>query len=299
MVANKKKEELECLRSTGNIPVANLKIFDSIRKLQYTDYVLDHVDYTITMYKEYLERLNSMSEDEKAAFLRTIKIAEVIDNHSLEKEDSFLIALYLEQFQQNSIDYLLENSTDSLKRQDFIDGHKLLLKGTKCQKYALKDYRTDNSACVGKILPGGERKITYFSIPYTDIEKAISKLLDLYNSDDFDQQILLKPQIIHGIVAALQMFDDGNTRYARILQNIKLYDLTKKQLDKSLEAPILYGTRSYFVYRGKYRELINSLVVSPDNDNWNRWFDFNLNRVEDQMYFLNDKIEQYKRLVNK
>lgn len=289
--------ELEELRASGTIPIANLSIFDSVKNLQFSDYVLDHVDYTFTMYKEYLDRLNSMNDDEKRAFLRTVKVAEIIDNHALEQEDSFLNAIYLEQVQQNSIDYLLENTKINLVKPDFIAGHKLLLKGTKSQKYANKDYRTDNYACVGKILPGGGKHVNYFSLSYTDIEEAIDNLLNFYNSEEFDQQILLKPQVIHGIIAALQMFDDGNTRYGRILQNIKLFDLTKKQLDDSLESPTLYGTRSYFPYRGKYRELINELVISPSQESWDNWFNFNLNRIEDQMFFLNEKIEQYKKLV--
>lgn len=109
--------------------------------------------------------------------------------------------------------------------------------------------------------------------------------------------MFLKSQIIHAIIACLQIFDDGNTRYARILQNLKLYELTNRQLNFLLDAPVLYGTRSYYPYRGKYRELIADLVLSPNNESWFNWFEFNLNRMEDQMYLIDQKISQYKRFV--
>ena len=137
-----------------------------------------------------------------------------------------------------------------ISKDVFINGHKFLLKGTNSQKYVDKKYRTDNKACVGKVLPDGSRKINYFGINYEDIDEAIERVLNFYNSDIFDEHIFLKSQIIHGLLASLQMFDDGNTRYARILQNIKLYSLTKKYLDPSLNSPVLYGTKSYFPYRG-------------------------------------------------
>ena len=141
-----------------------------------------------------------------------------------------------------------------------------------------------------------EIKIRYFSLPYTDIDEAIDKTLNFYNSDYYNENLFLQPQIIHGLIASLQMFDDGNTRYARILQNIKLHELTNRQYDDSFEGPTLYGTRAYFPFRDKYRELIGNLATNPDNDNWNEWFDFNLNRMEDQVYFLDNKLEQYRKI---
>lgn len=283
------------LRNSGSIPIADFRIFDSIEMLNVSDFVMDNENFILSMYKKYMNQINSMENKDIISFLKVIKNMEIINNHSLEQDDSFLTALYLERIGENSIDYLLSNI--NMSKEIFTKGHKLLLKGTKSQKYFDKEYRTDNKSCVGNILPDGSRKINYFAINYEDIDEAIERLLNFYNSDIFDEHMFLKSQIIHGIVASLQMFDDGNTRYARILQNIKLYSLTKKYLDSSLINPILYGTKSYFPYRGKYRELIMGLVVSPNQDSWDNWFEFNLNRCEDQMYFLSNKIEQYKRLI--
>ena len=39
------------------------------------------------------------------------------------------------------------------------------------------------------------------------------------------------------------------------------------------------------------------LAIYPNQDSWDNWFEFNLNRYEDQMYFLSSKLDSYKRLI--
>ena len=42
---------------------------------------------------------------------------------------------------------------------------------------------------------------------------------------------------------------------------------------------------------------IRDLILAPIEENWEKWFHFNLNRCEDQINFLMHKIENYKKLV--
>lgn len=289
------KEDIAQLRSSGDIPIVNLKIFDSVRNLKISEYVLGHIDYTNELYNQYLQTLLELPEKKREPFIRAIKSSEIIDNQVLEKEDSFLISIYMQMSDENIIDYLVHHSGIHLTKDTFIEGHKKLLRGTKSERFADKDYRTDNEIFVGSRV-NGNLKIQYFSLSVTDIENAMEQTLDFYNSDSYREYLFLQPQIVHGLIASLQMFDDGNTRYARLLQNIKLFELTNEKYDCAFTSPALYGTRSYFSFRGKYRELIGNLAVEPNDEHWNEWFDFNLNRMEDQMYFLDQKLDQYKKM---
>lgn len=292
---NYNKQSIEQLRNSGSIPVVNLKIFDSIHNLHISDDVLGHHRYTNELYNDYIDNILSLPIDKQIAFIRAIKGSEIIDNQVLEQEDSFLISVFMQYSKENAIDYILDNGYPLLNKEAFIEGHKLLLKGTKSATFSDKNYRTDNEAFVAR-RENGKLKIRYFSLPFTEIEEAIHKTVDFYNSDIYDDNLFLKSQMIHGLVASLQIFDDGNTRYARILQNIKLFELSNRQLNHSFESPTLYGTRSYFPFRDKYRELVGNLAIAPTSEHWNDWFDFNLNRMEDQMYFLDQKLEQYKKI---
>lgn len=289
------REYVEKMRVSGEIATVSLKIFDSIYSLPFSQFVVDHENDTEELYTNYINDVIELNGDNFISYPNAIKSVEIVDNQSLEKEDSFLMSLYMQTERTNAIDFLINNGV-ILNRDAFINAHKLILKGTSSQKFSEKDHRTDNEAFVVRI-ENGNPKIRYFALPYTDIEEAIKKIIEFYNSDTYDDRIFLKSQIIHGLVASLQLFDDGNTRYARILQNIKLSELTNKKYNYNLPLPVLYGTRAYFPHRSKYRELIGNLAINPNYENWDAWFNFNLNRIEDGIFFIDNKLTAYKKMI--
>ena len=291
------REYVEEMKKSGKIPTVNLTIFDSIYSLPFSQFVIDHENDTEELYTHYITDVLELKDNDLISYLNAIKSVEIVDNQTLEKEDSFLMSLYMQTDETNAIDFLINNGV-TINKKAFIEAHKLILRGTSSQQFADKDYRTDNEAFVVRI-ENGKPIIRYFALPYTDIEEAIKKILNFYNSDIYDDRIFLKSQIIHGLVAALQLFDDGNTRYARILQNIKLGELTNKKYNYNLPQPALYGTRAYFPHRNKYRELVGSLAINPSYENWDTWFNFNLNRIEDAIYFMDNKLSSYKRMIYK
>lgn len=222
------KESVQKMRESGEVPTVDLRIFDSIYSLPFSNFVIDHENDTEQIYKQYLNDLLELKNDELNLYLNAIKSVEIVDNQSLEKEDSFLISLYMQTKQTNAIDYLLENGY-VLNKDTFVNAHKLILTGTSSQQFADKDHRTDDEAFVVRI-ENGITKIRYFALPCINIEEAIDKFIEFYNSDIYNDRIFLKSQIIHGLIATLQLFDDGNTRFARILQNLKLAELTSKKI---------------------------------------------------------------------
>ena len=289
------REHVEKMRVSGEIATVSLEIFDSIYSLPFSQFVVDHENDTEELYTNYINDVIELNGDNFISYLNAIKSVEIVDNQSLEKEDSFLMSLYMQTERTNGIDFLINNGV-ILNRDAFINAHKLILKGTSSQKFSEKDHRTDNEAFVVRI-ENGNPKIRYFALPYTDIEEAIKKIIEFYNSDTYDDRIFLKSQIIHGLVGSLQLFDDGNTRYARILQNIKLSELNNKKYNYNLPLPVLYGTRAYFPHRSKYRELIGNLAINSNYENWDAWFNFNLNRTEDGIFFIDNKLTAYKKMI--
>lgn len=281
------------LRESGCAPVVKLTIFDSIEKLKLDDYILDYHAHTKEMYKEYIDKVMDLETKKIIPYLKALKIMENIDNQSFEREDSFLMAIYSQFDEESAIQYLLKQK--EIDKKDIIEGHKILLKGTSSEDFADRDYRSNNETYVG-YNDGGKIVVDYFPIDYRDIEEAIDKLLEFYHSDKFDDNFFIKAQIVHGLIATLQMFNDGNSRYGRILQNIKLYDLSKKEGLYDYDDPIIYGTRSYMPFRYDYRSLIKNLAINPSQEQWYKWFNFNLNRTEDTMYFLDEKLVEYKKV---
>lgn len=184
------REYVEKMRVSGEIATVSLKIFDSIYSLPFSQFVVDHENDTEELYTNYINDVIELNGDNFISYLNAIKSVEIVDNQSLEKEDSFLMSLYMQTERTNAIDFLINNGV-ILNRDAFINAHKLILKGTSSQKFSEKDHRTDNEAFVVRI-ENGNPKIRYFALPYTDIEGAIKKIIEFYNSDTYDDRIFLK-----------------------------------------------------------------------------------------------------------
>ena len=60
--------------------------------------------------------------------------------------------------------------------------------------------------------------------------------------------------------------------------------------------PTIYLSKNYLLTRPQYRGLITNISVNKDDDAWNKWFDYNLTMFDDQLYFLNNQLEQYKKI---
>ena len=286
-------EDLLEMRASGRYPIANLKIFDDIKRINLENRTLDNIKYTEEVYIERINEIMSLDEIVREKYLTKIKAIETADNQSLEKEDPFFIDLYQDLTSETAIDYLLNND---MNKDTFIEGHKIILKGTSREDLSTVDYRDNNDTYVSMTNTDGEMEPYYFALDYMDIPEAIDKIVDYYNSNS-DKNVFEKPIITHGLIAALQMFNDGNTRYARLLQYLKIHELTNKIYKTNSDKPLIYGTRSYFPFRENYRSMMSELVTNGDSDTWNRWINFNLNRIQDRINYEEPKLERVKTLI--
>ena len=103
---------------------------------------------------------------------------------------------------------------------------------------------------------------------------------------------------MHGLIAVLQVFEDGNTRLARCFQHITLQDLTNKTISNNLfelPLPAIYFSKNYIPYRKEYRELLASIALNPNNEAWNEWISFNLHRMQDRIFANEESLALLKR----
>lgn len=285
------------LRAKGAYPIASLKLFEEIKNLVIYDYCIERELEILDKYLEYINNIYSLQGNIQKKYLDSIKVQEIMDTQLLEKEDSYLLALYLMTKEECAMDYFLNDFPSmDINKDKIINAHKRLLEGTSSSMYAKKDHRTDNEAFVARC-KNGEVTIRYFTIDYKDIDTAINNLIVYYNGNLHNQYTLIKPILLHGLVGALQLFDDGNTRFGRMLQNMKMFELTNNNFDINLKSPALYNSRAYKDYIIQYREKLGAMVVEPGEETWNKWINFNLNRVEDQIYYANSKLNDYKKAI--
>lgn len=292
------KEIKEAMES-GNYKIAGLDIFDVVDKIKINDRLKGHLKDAENYFYDYLNDILMLKDSKPGLieYLNGIKSGDIIDNQSLEKENSFLIGLHMQLQRETATDKLIRYAKEErdITKEDILEIHNTLLRGTFSEDNKL--IRDKNDKFVGRF-EGANRIIDYFPIDYKDIDVAIQKLADLYNfrltGDGYDN-VFIQPFLLHGLYGALQVFSDGNTRFGRIMQHVLMWQLVNERTEFNFDLPSIYATRCYYPFRGKYRGLIADLVKNNDEEAWNNWFLFNLNRIEDQIDRNNENINIMKR----
>lgn len=294
-------QEIDELLKNDIYKMVNLSLFENIHNIELSSDTRKQYRFILMAYKEYINTVSKLSLDMRERFLTALRKADVIDNHKLEKEDSFLMALYLQTQRKTAIDEMINHSISNISIPFLQYIHELLMEGTSKENQDNYNFRKDNYKFVGKYSATGERIIQYFPIDYRETEIAADEFLRYYNNkENMDEDhLLIKPFVIHGLLAALQLFNDGNTRLARLFQQIKLWNMTNQVWNTNLEVPALYITRSCYPFKEQSRYLIYQLVLNANNESWNNWIKFNLRRLEDQIYYNESHLMQLEKILKK
>ncbi len=296
---DRKKEILRQIKAameSGKYPVAGLYLFDTVDRIKMSDYLENHLEYTEEIMNAYLYEISELNDKNPGLkeYLKTIKLQDIKTNHCLEKENSFLVDMYMQLPQETAIDKLIKyaNKEKNITQKDIFKIHHALLYGTQAENDT--SIRTSNEKFVGELSSTGERIIHYFPIDYHDVKNAAKKLAELYNirlSNEVFDNVFMQPFLIHGLLGALQMFTDGNTRMGRVMQHALMWQLINEKTDFNFELPPIYVTPSYYPHRDEYRKLIANICKQNDSEAWNKWFDFNLYRLEDQIYTARENVK--------
>lgn len=249
-------------------------------------------DIVYELYCDYLKTIDSLSKTQLKNYLITLKNFDAIDNQTMERQDSFLIGLNFQSERRHAIDQLLKS--EHLSQDKFLKIHGMLMKGTTSSELDNYHYRKHNRNFVGT-MENNIRNIHYLPLYNKEIDPTMKLFFDYYNSKETkEQELFFKPFKIHLIIAALQVFEDGNTRLARLVQNAKIYRQTNLILNKKYDSPTIYLTKTYQPFRRSYRDLIKKIAIDPSQENINQWLLFNLGRLEEQLYNNTDKAEKVK-----
>lgn len=287
------KEVLKAMKS--GVPIVDLDIFKRVQDLTPSEQVLNQISYTEDLYKEYYGMIMSLSSSLRSNYLQILKSEDIINNQVVEKENSFLLALYYKTHPKNAMDEMIRCCNSEITASEFIKIHDKLLDGTSSEDQ--KGLREDNLKFVGTYV-AGQRQIDYFPILEKDIVKALREYLSLINDKkrvQSKEDAFLKPIIYHGLLAALQLFKDGNTRYARLIQHINLWYYTNQTLGYDFSLPTVYATKQYAAGRASYRGLIKSIAITENDDAWNNWIIFNLKCLQNNIWVNQSNIETLKR----
>jgi len=285
------KQQLDYLTDNSllfnnKLVIADINLFNNVYDFNLSDFNKSLIEDVLKMYFDYLKILNQYSSSYLKNILKTLKLSEIIDNHSNQSENIDLLKKYMEFNNGYTIDYLLNNSeSNNLDNNILLKSHEILMQGTNNSNFTT-GFRNNNNAFVRFLDNNGNNVIRYFPLAYDEIPKVLPLLYEYYNKpSDNLEDIFIVPLIVHLLIASFQFFNDGNTRLARTISQVKIFQLTNALTEYKLMSPALYYSKQLIPYIDQYRDLIYNFVLNPNNDNINNWLKFNLYRIMDQLYY--------------
>jgi len=271
-------------------------LVSNIRNIKIYDNSLFHMEEILEKYNVYIKKLMDLEPKKLKYFILNLKNREIINNQETESEESFLLELYKLSQRKDSIDTTMECFQDNnITKNDIKKIHRVVIKGSSDDREANYDFRSDNNKWVGYFGTNGEAKVQYYPPDHNEIDELLDIILSYLNenNDNFDN-IFIKPLIVHALIAYIQPFGNGNTRFARVLQHGKICKTTNQIYNTEFSKPIIYLSKNYLLTRSQYRGLIQNLAVEKTDEAWNKWFQYNLNMIDEQLFYLDKQIDQYR-----
>lgn len=273
------------------------KLVENIKNIKIYDNCMFHIEDILKKYEEYLKILIQLEPNKLKLFIKHLKNREIINNQETEMEESFMLELFKLSQRKDSIDITMKAfEDDSLTIDEIKKIHRIVIKGSSDDLESNHNLRNDNNKWVGSFGTNGQRKIDYIPPNFNEIEELLSEVLSYLNEQDNTNfiNIFIKPLIAHALIAYIQPFGNGNTRLARVLQHCKICASTNKLFNTKFTHPVIYLSKNYLITRGQYRGLIKEIAINKDDDAWNKWFRYNLNMIDEQLFFLDKQLNSYK-----
>ena len=273
-----------------------MEALDKIRDYNLDSNTVSHLDDTLDNYKMYLKKLSGLAPFHRKMFLSTLERNEIINNQEMEHENPFLVQLSLASengVKKSSIavmtDSIINNQPLTIRKLQQL--HRLIIRGSEDdieRNYPIRYFDT----YVYEVINGRD-KVSYFAPSPEEIRLYLKDMIKfLSESGKEEKDVLLNSIILHFYISALQPFGNGNTRLARLVEYGSIFKLSRDILGFKIKAPALYASASYLQTRKMYRDSIADLVNYPNDDSFNKFVNYNLNTMDEQLYFNNNVLDK-------
>jgi len=251
----------------------NIKISDSV-KFQLEDIT----DSTYVLFKNF----EGYSDEE-------------VDDYSRRVENNFIVFNNLNERSNISSKELLDNNLIYNKNTITEEGikkiHKILY--PECPN----EYR-DNENRMGSVDIYGNEYVNGYGPYAKDVPKYMAEVIKVFKDEysyDCSDNPYIAGIILNLLISKIQPFKDANKRTARAIQNLKFTDRINELYGTNLKLSPVNISARVLEYSPVFNKRFNNVEFNLEhetNNAINAWINFHLNRAEDQLYYLNNKIKQ-------
>lgn len=263
-------------------------IEEYVNRIQVEDYVFEHMEDTNREFDNYLKELSKYDNYAVIYYFidslsKEMKASQAIEHHYKTTQDIISKDVFFN---------TLQMSHAQIKRL-----HKFVLPNGNY------DYR-NNDVRVSKMLPNGIEEIYMWGAKSKDVKPFMDDFIKFYKNNSLsvlNTNPFLKSALAHLLFVRIHPFSDGNGRTARLIHNISFTEAINKVYGMNLKICPLNLSQNILLNQPTYAKRMDDIYFDLDhnsNAEINKWFDFMLNMVDDQLYFSMNRIANLERSFN-
>ena len=275
-----------------------MTISDLQYRIEIYDKIKRHIEMTEREYLKYLTIFVNYNDEFKDLFLDSLKLMEYYSTNKIESVSDIKTAFLLKKQKCSTpidkLEKVYKAHNFILTEKDIKYIHSKVVYGADAVYSMPGEYR-NKTVWIGNPKEGIQNA---FHVPPQPekLNSLMHEFVSFYNEndnkDEFFNHPFIKPSISHAALVNIHPFADGNGRTSRLIQCGQIWNLTMERYGIELISPAMYLSKNIKLYVLDYFKRLNSLHKDDTNDNWNNWFEFNLNMMDEQLYYLKINIDK-------
>lgn len=264
--------------------VSYFSMEEYVNNIKLEDYLLKHLDETSKDFDKYLRELSSYGDyamiyywidslAKEMNFTQQIERSHIIFPNEIEKNNVFFDTLQISHARIKKI-------------------HQFVTKSEQPTDYRKSEIK------VSRVNKNLEEEIFWYGVNPEDLKKFLDDFIKIYKSSSLsfiNSNPFLKSALVQLLFVRIHPFTDGNGRTSRMIHNIKFTESINKIYGTKLKICPLNLSQSILLNQLTYVKRIDNIYFDLEhdcNEEINRWFDFILNMVDEQIRYSSNKISE-------
>lgn len=260
-----------------------------IKRINLLPFLLAHLESTNNEFDMYMKRLSEYDEDYVINYWILSLYEELESNHGIEN---------MKFDQRTLVDRTLFFETFNINNKRIHDLHNFVTK-KEIDDGTLKETFDYRNIPVNISRPGisGAEEIFYRGANPEDVGRFMQDFIKIYKHSGTSllfSNPFLSSALIHLLFVRIHPYIDGNGRTARVIHNIKFTEMINKLHGTRLKLSPLNLSKSILLNKITYHNRLNNIYFDNTHDtnlDINKWFDFILDMVDEQIHYANHMLD--------
>ena len=269
--------------------VSYFSMEEYVDRIKLENSLLEHLDETSKEFDRYLKQLASYGNYPMVQYWIDSLRKELNYSQEIENQQIF----FLDEIEKKGVFFdTLQISHNRIKQL-----HQFVTKSEVPTDYRKGEVR------VSRIKDNLEEDIFWYGVQPEDLKKFLDDFIKIYKSSSIsliNSNPFLKSALIHLLFIRIHPFGDWNGRTGRMIHNIKFTESINKIYGMNLKICPLNLSHSILINKPTYARKIDDIYFDLEHDSneeINKWFNFILNMIDEQIYYHSNRINTLDRTL--